>query len=146
MLLLVVVLALLVVAADGYDASPARRAPTARGSPRATSRRRSIGPRAEAALAEGRYAEALVEAFRALASRSLRRGTGRGRPGCTAHELAADLASRLPRSRRTRSAAGRAVRPRVLRGPAAAAGDARAVLDLDDDAADARRPVSATGP
>jgi hypothetical protein len=52
--------------------------------------------RAEAALREGRLDDALVEAFRALASRSLRRGLVDERPALTAHELAADLTVAFP--------------------------------------------------
>ena len=55
---------------------------------------------AEAALAAGRPDTALVEAFRALASRALGRGLVEPRPGLTAHELADDLS---PASRRTRT-------------------------------------------
>ena len=61
-------------------------------------RRTSTGPRAEAALREGRFDDALVEAFRALASRVAAARAGRGAgPALTAHELAADLDRRLPR-------------------------------------------------
>lgn len=52
--------------------------------------------RAEAARAEGRFAEALVDAFRALAMRQVERGPLDDRPGATAREVAARLAEAFP--------------------------------------------------
>ena len=52
--------------------------------------------RAEAALAEGRHADALVDAFRALAVRQVERGRLSDQPGATAHEVAASLATSYP--------------------------------------------------
>ena len=52
--------------------------------------------RAEAALADGRHADALVDAFRALAVRQVERGRLSDQPGATAHEVAASLATSYP--------------------------------------------------
>lgn len=51
---------------------------------------------AESALADGRHAEAVVEAFRALAVRQVERGRLTDQPGTTAHEVAASLATAYP--------------------------------------------------
>ena len=48
--------------------------------------------RAESALEGGRYEEALVEAFRAVAVRQVERGRLSDTPGATAHEVAEELA------------------------------------------------------
>jgi hypothetical protein len=55
--------------------------------------------RAERALAEGRYADALVDAFRAVAVRQVERGRIDDLPGATAHEVAAALAETFPERR-----------------------------------------------
>ena len=47
--------------------------------------------RAEQALGEGRFEDAVVEGFRALAVRQVERGALEDRPGATAHEVAAAL-------------------------------------------------------
>jgi len=52
--------------------------------------------RAEAALADGRNSEAVVEAFRALAVRQVERGRLADQPGTTAHEVATSLAATYP--------------------------------------------------
>jgi hypothetical protein len=52
--------------------------------------------RAEEALAAGRSAEALLDAFRALAARQVERGRLDDLPGATAHEVAATLATTFP--------------------------------------------------
>jgi hypothetical protein len=95
-LVLVAVLALVVVAAARL-----RRDPSLPGA--APSLLAGTGPSpddhraaAEAALVAGRPQAALVEAFRALASRSLGRGLVQGRPGLTARELADDLSPAFP--------------------------------------------------
>ena len=54
---------------------------------------------AVAALEAGDHDAALVDAFRAVASRALRRGLVDDRPGLTAHELAADLGPTFPDAR-----------------------------------------------
>jgi hypothetical protein len=52
--------------------------------------------RAEQALAEERYADALVDAFRAVAVRQVERGRLDDLPGATAHEVAVALAQVFP--------------------------------------------------
>ena len=53
--------------------------------------------RAEAALAEGRPEDAVVDGFRALALRQVERGLLEDRPGATAAEVAATLPAEHPR-------------------------------------------------
>ena len=55
--------------------------------------------RAEDALAQGRFSEALVDAFRALAVRQVERGRLEDNPGTTAHEVAVALAGEYPHQR-----------------------------------------------
>jgi hypothetical protein len=55
--------------------------------------------RAEAALAAGRHAEAVVEGFRALAVRQVERGWLDDLPGATAHEVAAAVGTAHPDAR-----------------------------------------------
>lgn len=100
---------------------------------------------ARAALDAGEHEEALVEAFRAVASRALHRGLLEPRPGLTAHELATDLGPVYPEQAPDLAAAA-ALFDEVFYGhrPATAA-HARSVLDLDDtlrDARPARRTVT----
>jgi hypothetical protein len=52
--------------------------------------------RAEAAYAEGRYADALVDAYRACAVRQIERGRLDDLPGATPHEVAVALAGAFP--------------------------------------------------
>lgn len=52
--------------------------------------------RAEAALSDGRYADAVTDGFRALAVRQVERGRLMDQPGATAHEVAASLATSYP--------------------------------------------------
>jgi hypothetical protein len=52
--------------------------------------------RAEASLAEGRHRQAVVDGFRALATRQIERGRLDDQPGATAHEVAARLAASYP--------------------------------------------------
>ncbi len=89
--------------------------------------------RAEAALADGRHEDALVDGFRALAVRQVERARIDDVPGATAHELAGLLAEATPAlADRLRSAADRF--DLVLYGHRPATADeARAVLALDDD-------------
>lgn len=60
---------------------------------------------AEAALEAGRLDEALVEAFRALATEAVERGLVEDRPGLTARELAGELVGVLPGRRADLAAA-----------------------------------------
>jgi hypothetical protein len=55
--------------------------------------------RAEAALAEGRHDDALVDGFRALAVRQVERGRIEDLPQATAHELAGALGREFPAQR-----------------------------------------------
>ena len=87
---------------------------------------------AERALADERFAEALVEAFRALASRSLRRGLVEGRPGLTAHELAVDLCSAFPLHSDALAEASSLFDLVFYGEQDARPADARSVLDLDE--------------
>jgi hypothetical protein len=52
--------------------------------------------RAEAALAQGRLADAVTDGFRALAVRQVERGRLTDQPGATAREVAATLATAYP--------------------------------------------------
>ncbi len=57
--------------------------------------------RAERALAEHRYADAVVDGFRALALGQVERGRLDDTPGATAHEVAASLGTTYPEHRTT---------------------------------------------
>lgn len=93
---------------------------------------------AEAALAAGRFGEAVVEGFRALTARQVERGRLDDLPGATAHEVADRLASdyvphgpRVQRVARLFDAVRYGDRP-------ATAEEATTVLGLDDDLAGRR--------
>lgn len=94
--------------------------------------------RAEAALADGRAEDALVDAFRALAVRQVEAGRIDDAPGATAHEVAAALAAAYP-SQRERVRSGADLFDTVLyggrRATLAQAGD---VLALDSSLTGAR--------
>lgn len=94
--------------------------------------------RAEAALAEGRCEDALVDAFRALAVRQVERGRLDDTPGATAHEIALSLASEYPHQRpQVDTSAG--LFDSVLYGDRSATRDqAVGVLALDDELAGVR--------
>lgn len=89
--------------------------------------------RAEAALAEGRHEDAVVDAFRAVATRQVERGKLADAPGATAHEVALELGREFPHLREQVDRGG-ALFDAVLYGdrPASAA-QARSVLALDDE-------------
>ena len=89
--------------------------------------------RAEAALAEGRHEDAVVDGFRAVATRQVERGRLADTPGATAHEVAVALGREFPHLRQ-RVEDGGTLFDAVLYGdrPATAA-QARAVLALDDE-------------
>ena len=89
--------------------------------------------RAEAALEAGRFEEAVVEGFRALAVRQVERGRLTDTPGATADEVARTLATEYP-------AMGERVRAGALRfdevlygGRPATREQATSLLALDDD-------------
>ena len=101
---------------------------------------------ADAALADGRYDAALVEAFRAVAARAVRRGVLDGRPGLTAHELAADLSPVFP-DHAAELARAAVLFDVVFYGdqPASPA-DARSVLHLDEALRGARPARGTSAP
>lgn len=89
--------------------------------------------RAEAALAEGRHADAVVDGFRAVATRQVERGRLANAPGATAHEVALALGREFPHLRE-RVDQGGALFDAVLYGDRPATADqARSVLTLDDE-------------
>ena len=143
-----IVLLVLLLVLIGVVATRLRREPAARRDSAVLLDAAATSPdehraRAEAALREGRFDDALVEAFRALASRSLRRGLVEERPALTAHELAADLTVAFPD--RTEQLAGAAdLFDRIFYGhQQATADDATDVLALDE-ALRTTRPASHT--
>ncbi len=56
----------------------------------------ALRDRAEAALVEGRFDDALVDAFRAVAVRQVERGRIEDRPQATAHEISVQLGIEFP--------------------------------------------------
>lgn len=89
--------------------------------------------RAEAALADGRHEDAVVDAFRAVATRQVERGRLADAPGATAHEVALALGHEFPHLRE-RVEQGGVLFDAVLYGDRpATAPQARAVLALDDE-------------
>ena len=89
--------------------------------------------RAEAALADGRHEDAVIDGFRAVATRQVERGRLADTPGATAHEVALALGLEFPHLRE-RFGDGGALFDAVLYGdrPASAA-QAASVLALDDE-------------
>lgn len=98
---------------------------------------------ASTALDRGSFGEAVVEAFRAVAARSVERGLLQERPGLTAHELAEALAPVFPDHAPALRAAAARFDVVFYGGKHAVEADARAVLDLDD-ALRRARPAAAT--
>lgn len=99
-----IVVALLIAIGVGLLVSRARRTARARTerAPALTDEvvsAAALRARAEAALAEGRFDDALVDAFRALAVRQVERGRIEDLPQATAHELAASLGVEFPAQR-----------------------------------------------
>jgi hypothetical protein len=94
--------------------------------------------RAEAALVDGRYADAVTDGFRALAVRQVERGRLHDQPGATAHEIAASLATSYP-SHADRVGRTADLFDATLYGDRpAGSDDATGVLELDDALAGAR--------
>ena len=94
--------------------------------------------RAEAALADGRTEQALVDGFRALTVRQVERGRLEDSPGATAHEVALSLAIRFPQHGE-RVGDNARLFDLVLYGDRPASPDqATNVLRLDDELAAAR--------
>ncbi|GAB3249959.1 DUF4129 domain-containing protein [Nocardioides dilutus] len=89
--------------------------------------------RAEAALAAARHEDALVDGFRAVATRQVERGRLADAPGATAHEVALALGREFPHLRGRVDDAG-ALFDAVLYGDrAATAAQAASVIALDDE-------------
>ncbi len=94
--------------------------------------------RAEQAFAEERFADAVVDAYRALAVRQVERGRLDDTPGATAHEVATALAAEYPHQR-PRVDTSAALFDAVLYGDRPASRDqAAGVLSLDDELATVR--------
>lgn len=134
---------LLLAASLAWLASRARRNARAAAEPRSVLTGEvvtagALRARAEAALADGRHGEALVDAFRALTVRQVERGRLDDAPGATAHEVADALGSAYPQQR-TRVDQGALLFDSVLYGHRPATRDqAGSVLALDDELADRR--------
>ena len=98
----------------------------------------ALRARAEAALADGRHGDALLDGFRALAVRQVERGRLDDAPGATAHEVADALGAAYPHQR-TRVDQGARLFDSVLYGHRPATRDqAGGVLALDDELAGRR--------
>jgi len=98
----------------------------------------ALRARAEAALADGRHGEALVDGFRALTARQVERGRLDDAPGATAHEVADALGAAYPQQS-TLVDQGARLFDSVLYGHRPATRDqAGSVLALDDELADGR--------
>ncbi len=89
--------------------------------------------RAEEALASGRFSDAVVDGFRALAARQIERGGLDDRPGATAHEIAALLASSYGEHGRRITAAADLFDATLYGERPATDDQARLVLGLDDE-------------
>jgi hypothetical protein len=117
-----------------------RRAPGSAGPvlPREVVTAAQLRARAEAALADGRPEDALVDGFRALAVRQVERGRLADSPEATAHEVAVTLAARYP-GHGDRVGDHARLFDLVLYGDRPATPDqATGVLSLDDELAVAR--------
>lgn len=94
--------------------------------------------RADRAFEEGRYGDAVVEGFRAVAARQVERGRLDDLPGATAHEIADRLAGDLPGHGPTVERVARLFDEVRYGDHPASGGDAGSVLTLDDELSDAR--------
>ena len=94
--------------------------------------------RAEAALAEGRHEEAVVDGVRAVAARQVERGRLDDQPGATAHEVAASLATTYPEQRDRVGRTADLFDATLYGHRSPSRDDATAVLALDDTLAGAR--------
>jgi len=94
--------------------------------------------RAEAALAEGRPEDALVDAFRALTARQVERGRLEDAPDTTAHEVAVSLAGEFPEQAQRVGDNARLFDLVLYGDGSATAVQARDALALDDDLAGVR--------
>ena len=89
--------------------------------------------RAEAALADGRHEDAVVDAFRAVATRQVERGRLADAPGATAHEVALELGREFPHLRESVEQGGALFDAVLYGGRRANADHVRSVLALDDE-------------
>jgi hypothetical protein len=113
----------------------------ARSGPVLTAGRASAGElrrSAEQAFAEGRYADAVTDAFRALAVRQVERGRLDDQPGATAREVALSLAATYPDQGRLVGHTADLFDATLYGDRAAGPADASGVLALDDELAGAR--------
>jgi Tfp pilus assembly protein PilV len=94
--------------------------------------------RAEASLAEGRHGQAVVDGFRALATRQIERGRLDDQPGATAHEVAARLAASYPEEGSRVGQSADLFDATMYGDRPATREDAAGVLGLDDTLAGAR--------
>lgn len=94
--------------------------------------------RAERAFAEQRYADAVVDAYRALAVRQVERGRLDDAPGATAHEVARALAAQYPHQQPGVDASAALFDAVLYGGRPASRDQAAGVLALDDELATVR--------
>jgi hypothetical protein len=137
------VVLLLLVLALGWLLSQVRRSARTRTADRAVLTdevvtAQQLRARAEAALAEGRFEDAVVDGFRALAARQVERGRLDDAPGATAHEVAAALAATFPERRGPVTSSALLFEAVLYGGRRASADQAREVLGLDRELAVAR--------
>jgi hypothetical protein len=89
--------------------------------------------RAEAALAEGRHEDAVIDGFRAVATRQVERGRLADAPGATAHEVALALGNEFPHLRERVDQGGNLFDAVLYGDRPATAAQAESVLALDDE-------------
>lgn len=94
--------------------------------------------RAQAAFAEGRHSDAVVEAMRALARRMVDRAVLEETPGSTAHEIAVAVADAFPAERARLRDAAEAFDAVQYGGSAASREQAASLLAVYDDLRHAR--------
>jgi hypothetical protein len=138
MLVAAVLLVGLVVLLSRVRRDRRRRAPAGAVIPEDRPSADALRQQAETALREGRYGEAVTDAFRALAVRQVERGRLRDQPGATAHEVAATLASSYPGHGEQVARTADLFDATLYGDRPAGPDDAAGVLSLDDALAGAR--------